>query len=332
MVWGARGPVEVWVLGLLLQTAWGASCPEGVLPLREQLDAAWAQYNDAEVQAAEALVQVATEQLPCQTQVVPTADLLDLYRLDALISITVNDNEGAVFATLRAVAVQHEGAVPDSSYGPYLIELYETWSLRLGGALVKVGVDGGGQVWVDGRPLQAPQVLGVAQGEHLIQVEAHGGVSSQLLDLRADHLIVTGAPGPTSAFVAAPAAPPAAAPAPLPEPVPMAPAPTPVPAVTAAPSSRRKRPLWAFAGAGLAGAGAAFALGSAWVSEKNFLADPYAGQGALRADNIARDARTIRTAYQAGYGLAAVSGGLLTFGVVGLPAAQGPTLGWRVRW
>jgi len=285
-------------------------CP----PIGESVERAWAQYNDAEVDAAKVILQEAYADLPCQTEVVTTASLLDLYRLDALVSITQADEKGAVYATLRAVAAKHEGGRPPESYGPRLAELYDTWSQRMGGALVSVTVDGGGVVYVDGREVTASGSLQVAEGEHLVQIEGDGDLTSEVVDLADDHEVATGVPLPAGqAELPGYAAPP---PAPVPAPEPVEPAPVPQPSV----ASGRRRPIWAFAGAALAGGGAVFALSSAYVSETNFLSDPYTGLGSQRVDVITQDAAAIRVAYGVGYGLAGVSAGLLTVGLIGLPA------------
>jgi len=304
------------------------------LPTGEAVEQAWAEYNDAEVDQAKAILQEAYEALPCQAEVVSPSQLLDLYRLDALVSITQSDQKGAVYATLRAVAAQHEGARPPETYGPMLAELYDTWSQRMGGALVTVSVSGGGEVFVDGRSVAPSTPLQVAEGEHLVQIDDGEAVRSEVVDVAGDHTVTTGLPGP--ALVPAPAPEPepelppfAAPPVPVAPVAPVTPAPSP-----AEPSRGRRRPVWAFAGAALAGGGAAFALGSAYVSESRFLQDPYTGLGAARTDTITKDAQAIRLAYGFGYGLAAISGGLLTVGVIGLPASGGPrgALGLSGRW
>jgi hypothetical protein len=317
------------------------------LPLGPQVDHAWEQYRDAEVEEAKAILQEAYGSLACQEEVLSTDDLLALYRLDALVSITQDDQKGAVYATLRSVAARHVDGGPPEEYGPTLAELYDTWASRLGAALVEVSVEGGGDVFVDGRQVLPAAPIQVAQGEHVVQVLLPGRpAASEVVDIGEAYVVRTGvaapevlpgvAPAPTGdgvqTFVPVPA---------VPEPVPAytEPAPAPVPAPVLVPveppppTTRRKRPVWAFGGAALAGGGAAFALGSAMVSERNFLADPYAvGEG--RADAITRDAQTIRTFYLLGYGLAGVSAGLLTVGVVGLPAADGPVpmVSLRSRW
>ena len=325
----------MWLLLPTLASAADSTC----LPLGPQVDHAWEQYRDAEVEAAKAALTEAYGSLGCQLEVLSTADLLALYRLDALVSITQDDQKGAVYATIRSVAAQHEGGRPPEEYGPSLAELYDTWSQRLGAALVELTVEGGGDVFVDGRQVVLGQPLQVAQGEHVIQIASPGSVASEVVDIAAAYVIETGipAPGPGELPGQAPRTEGPVVPF---VPVPTAPAPTPAPTVgepapAPPPSAGRRRPVWAFAGAALAGGGAAFALGSAAVSEANFRADPYAGLGAGRADAITRDAQAIRTAYLVGYGLSAVSVGLLSVGVIGLPASgDGPVgaVSLRGRW
>jgi hypothetical protein len=310
------------IIVFLSAMAMAAPCDQAPL-LSVRTQAAWDQYNDAEVAAAKAVLVEAYQELSCPQAVVTSSQLLDFYRLDGLVSISQSDQKGAIYATLRAAAVDHVSGAPPEAYGPYLAELYETWASRLAVAPIEVSVDGGGAVYIDGRPVVYGAPLSVAAGEHLVQIEAGGVFRNSVLDLAADHVVATGVPLPEGALAPATVVP---APAPVvPQPAPVA-APAPIVMLDEEPQEgpRRRRPLWTFAGAAIAGGGAAFALGSGSISERNFLDDPYRGFGAARDTAVYKDAQAVRLAYGLGYGLAAVSGGLLTVGVVGFSASATP--------
>jgi len=318
------------MLAALLTIAFGAPCTEAP-PLEARVEEAWRLYNDAEVEAAKDVLAEAYTELVCPQRVVTSAELLDLYRADGLVSISLSDNKGAVYATLRAVAADHDDGAPPEAYGPYLAELYETWASRAGAELIEVAVDGGGTVYVDGRPVAYGVPIATTAGEHLVQLESGGTYRNEVLDLTSNHVVVTGLPLPPGAVVpASPPEPVAVAPVPQPAPDPVAPPPETVPeAPPDSASSGRRRPAWAFAAAALAAGGGGFAIGSAAVSERNLKGDTYAGLGAERAEVIRKDQQAIRVAYGVGYGLSAVSAGLLTVGIVGVKVSAQPT-GLRV--
>ncbi len=320
------------MIGLLASLALAAPCDEAP-PLHQRVEAAWMQYNDAEVQAAKQLLAEAYTELVCHQRVVTSVELLDLYRADGLVSISQSDNKGAVYATLRAVAVDHASGAPPEAYGPYLSELYATWASRAGAELIEVAVDGGGTVYVDGRPVVYGVPLATTAGEHLIQIDANGMFRNQVLDLTANHVVSTGLPLPPDAVRPVDPVPQPEPVAVAPEPEPVAPPPETIPEPPPGEVKRRRHPTWAFAGAAIAGGGGAFALGSALVSDKNLRNDTYAGYTAEEAAEVIRkDQQAIRVAYGVGYGLSAVSVGLLTVGIVGFNVSahpQGITIGGR---
>ncbi len=307
----------------LAAAALAEPCPE--VPAQVQL--AWDAFNDAELEHAKEIISSTNESLACQSAIVPTEDLLALYRLDALVSLAQEDPKGAVYATLRAVAADHvKGAPPEEKYGPDLADLYRSWVDRMSGTLVAVRVDGGGFAWVDGRRADALNPLQVTEGEHLIQVEIPNLIRSDLVDVNADYTVYTGIPGPKLPI-----------PVPVPDPDPVTPIPTPIPT----PPGRR-RPIPILVGGGVAAVLGGAALATAYRSELAFKANTYtaakyddcgrnqACYPQARADVINNDAVKIRVAYGAGYGLTSVGVGLLGVGAVGFPArTSGVTMGWR---
>ena len=311
-------------LVLIWLATWAAAqpCPQ----VRDQVEQAWAAFNDAELERSKEIIDEANGNLNCQTELVPTEDLLALYRLDALVSLSQEDQKGAVGATIRAVAADHvDGEPPDDKYGPALADLYRSWVDRLSGTLVTVRVDGGGFVWVDGRRADALNPIEVVEGEHLIQVEIPHLIRSELTDLSADYVVYTGIPGPEL-------------PIPIPKPV----TEVPPPVVPAPPSARRKRPLGLLVAGGVGAALGGAALLTGYRSESSFNGSNYdapsyngCGKGQscyaqARVDTINGDALKIRIAYGAGYGLTGVGVGLLGMGAIGLPArTSGIAVGWR---
>ncbi len=331
-----RSRVGTMLLLTLVLPAAAQTCPD----IAGAVDRAWALYNDAELDQAKDVLVEAEESLDCQSVIVSTSTLLDLFRLAGLVSLSNQDVKGAIYATLRAVAVDHTGARPPERYGPQLAELYDTWSGRMGQSLIRVRVDGAGSAWVDGRPADPVQSLEVAQGEHLLQIDDGQTVRSAVADLSADYLVNTGvdraAPVAPELVLPEPVLPEPVVPEPvLPEPV----VPTPVPRTTGV----RRRPGWLWGPAVLTAAGAGFAISSGLTSERSFNSDPYAPRFVdcgfdepcyteQREALVRHNARIINTAYGVGYGLVGATAGLLTMTVVGLPGRQRRLARWqRIR-
>jgi len=312
---------------LLLAAIAHASCPD----IPPQVEAAWAAFNDAELETAKTVLEGANASLGCQSAVVTRDDLLSIYRLDALVSLTQEDQRGAVYATLRAVAADHENGGPPPEYGPELAELYETWASRLGESTIHITAAGSGAVWIDGRAVDADTGLRVVEGEHVVQEVVDGAVTSEVLELSADFVVGT------------PAAPVEAAPEPEPVPEPQ-PAALPEPVVaTEAPSSRgRRRPaaLWISGLASAAAGGTSLFLADR--TESRFIANPY-NAGAYgectvhqtcyeveRQARIQSDATGVRVMYAGGYGLTAAGVALLGTATIGLPSRT--ALNLNLRW
>ncbi len=321
--------VAWWMAVALAQT-----CPDVGDKVREAR--AW--FDDAELERAKQAIAEAYDVLGCQQRVVSTAELLSLYRLDGLISLALNDPKGATYATIRAVAADHLTGAPPEDYGPVLAEEYARWADRLGGNLVYVRVAGAGMVYVDGRGIDASQWLQVAEGEHLVQIQAGDALRSEVMELVDDHVVVTGVPGPPPVLLPAPPPPPEPEPTPAPQPAPGG------PVVDIAPPTvtGRRRPAALFVGGVLSGGLGAAAILWARDQEARFLARSYhddvyngclAGQDCFpsaRARAIQADADLVNAAYATGYGLSALGGGLLLTGAVGIGGR--PTsvhLGWR---
>lgn len=304
------------VVGAFAAPAVGQACPD----LEAQTVEALSRYDEGEVDAAKSAVAVGYASLTCQTRIVPTTVLLDLYRVDALVALTLDDPKAMVYATIRAVAAQHEGGRPPSDFGPDLQTQYDTWSARLKQDLVTVSVIDSGTAYVDGREVNASRPLLVVEGEHLIQVpNASGVVSSRIAELSGDYPITTGIGVPVA---------PLPVPVLVPDPLPM-PLPLPVPAPTS--PTLRRRPAAIVVGTLVSAGVAGFALGSGYRSDHLFQTSPYLADefnGCARGKScyvqarfraIQADVTRINIAYGVGYGLSALSSGLLVVSVVGLP-------------
>lgn len=313
------GPGWVW---LWLGTAWAGPCPEvGV-----QVASAQTAFEDAELGESRRLLEEAERSLSCQTAPVPNADLIALYRLDALVSLAQQDQKGAVGATVRAVAADPDAA-PPADQGPQIQELFQTWSVRLRERMVRVGVIDGGEAWIDGRPLTWEGPLDVVEGEHLVQIQTEGAFTSEMKELSGGTWpITTGVALPEGVVVPALVAPAVAV---VPDPK----------------ASGRRRPaaLWG-TGIGLAAVGGA-AVGFGAVGQRQFLADPFdadqygacirtdACYGEAREQAIRGEATRIRAFYGVGYGLVGVGAILGVTGLVGLPiSTDGATIRWEGRW
>ncbi len=310
------------LLALLPAALAQADCP----PLADHVDSAWDQFNDAELEAAKDSIGAAYEVLGCQLEVVPAVDLMELYRLDGLVSVAGEDNKGAVYATLRAVAADHVTGAPTADYGPELADLYALWSARMSETLIEVTVTGGGKVWLDGRPVDAASPLQATEGEHLIQVLDGGVLASEMHDLSDNIEIRTDDPLPEG-FV-----PPT--PRPVPPTTPLQPGPVPQPPIPT-PSGRGRAVALIVSGVVAGGAGGAL-LVAASGAEQRFDDDPYrdpdyngckAGTvcyADARAQAVRADAAQIRALYVAGYTATALGLGVVSIGVISLPAQAGP--------
>ncbi|MBA2321315.1 MAG: hypothetical protein H0V89_09180 [Deltaproteobacteria bacterium] len=305
--------------------AWLAGVALACEPLAAQVVAARAAVDDAEIAVARAHIDGAYKTLPCQETPASTQDLLALYRLDGVVALAAEDRARAVYAVLRAAAVDPVSAIDAERDGPELASLFGTYAPALAENRVAVRVADGGTAWVDGRPVRLGEVLEVAKGEHLVQIESPDGLVSTLESVSADRELRTGK------LVAVP-----------PEPAtPGSALPPPAPRV-----SRRadvpSRIAW-ISGLALGAAGGA-ALGMAWTSERNFLAEPYQDDAyggcargepcwaSGRAAEIDADAQRIRLFYAAGYGLTGVGGALFVGGVTGAAVRPRPTVQVTGAW
>lgn len=309
-------------LSLLAALAFSQECPD----LAERMTSARALFDDAELEASKNVVAEAMGALDCQGRVLTTEQLLELYRLDTLVSITQADRKSATYATLRAIAADHTAIPDETRYGPLLVSLWNTWAERLSADLIPVRVAGAGLVWVDGRQIDHSQILYVAAGEHLIQTRANGTLKSELLELTESHVVETGEPGPGPADF-----PPEESS--VDETVSSEGEDAVLPVATSVPSvpqeAGRRRPWGYFVGGALVGLAGGGAMAWAAMEEERFLADPYLANSyggcdrsqscwaEGRDDAIAQDALLINVGYGAGYGLLATGTALFGVGVVG---------------
>lgn len=302
----------------LAAAAHAATC--GDLPTL--IGRAWAAFDDAELERSKQVIAEANRALACQSEVVPKQQLLDLFRVDALVSLTQQDRKGAVYATIRMVTIDPD-AEPGADLGPEIAELHSSWSARLADAAATVVIVGTGEAWVDGTPVPRNGPLKAIEGEHLVQVRTAEGV------LRSEVRELTGKVVLDSGGVTTPVAP-EPPPVPVPVPVPVGPVVPPV-----EPGGGRSHRVGLLVGGGLIAAGGAATVALTYPSEQAFLADDYfrdafgdcqrgddCYRGARRAAIIA-DAQDIRTRYLIGYGLAGV--GVLVVGteLILLPAPAG---------
>lgn len=299
----------------LLTRAHAASCPV----IADEVALALSSLDQTEFQLAEQHIAAAYQALACQSDVVATAALLELYWVDGLIALAQNDTKGVVYATLRAVAADHAGGRPPDRFGPELQSSFDTWLGRLAQEQVTVTVGDGGTAWVDGRTVDATHPLKVYEGEHLLQVSSvTGQITSWVQELSQDYVLTTGIPR-------------SALEAPLPEPV--LPLPEPVlPDPVPRPKPKRKRHPALVVATLATSAVAGVTLMSGFRSEGSFQGSPYlaarygrCNQGDpcwfdAREQAIRQDAQSTNRLYAVGYGASAIAGGLLVVTIIGFPA------------
>lgn len=270
----------------------------GCLEPAAQTELAWSVYQSAEIEAAAEHLAQAEAALSCQSDQVSAQALLELFWLRALVALSADDTAEMERALRRSIAVDHTQR-PPVAYGP---ELRSTWErLALQGSRVTVVVEGALPAWIDGRRVEPGGSLQIASGTHLVQVPDGLAVSSRLVDVLVSETISTGG---------------------VPEPLP-----PPPPVVRSG-----KRPPVLVIATLAAGAASAWAIGSGVRSERSFRASSYNAVSydfcryddarcypTARGNAIRADASRINAAYGVGYGLAAVTSGLITLTVVGLP-------------
>ncbi len=301
---------------LPIASAHGADCP----PLHEVHASAWEAFTDAELEIAQGILDEAIDNLACQQVQVGSQELFDLFELAALVAIGNEDEERAVYAVLRAIAVYPEGTTrPD--FGPELAELFDTWSTRLVDAQIPLQVRTSESIWLDGRALQPGSDESITAGDHLLQRREGDLWTSDVLSLDTPTTLVTEGP----LLVAAP----------------FVPALTTGPALPSAPDIRRRKRtktiLW-LTGAGLGAAGTGLLL-TGLIREQDFLANPYdaasyggcaQGSGCWAAERdavIDADAQHISILYGVGYGALAAGVGLTVSGIVLSPTPGGAQVG-----
>lgn len=286
-------------LALLLSiSALGQTCPD----LGEQTRLAWDRYGQAELEAAAAALERAESAVVCQTGPLSRAALLELHWLRALVALSSDDAPEVRRALAAAVAVDHTER-PPIAYGPELRSLWEQLAARASTGLVSIVVQGAGPAWIDGREVGPGAAVQVAPGPHVVQVQEGLQWSTEVRQIDMSHTVSTGG---------------------VPTPTPTAP-----PLVR-----RRQRPPVLWIATAAVGAASAFAIGSGIRSERSFASSRYRAISydhcrydqpcypVVRENAIRADASRINVAYGVGYGLAVLSGGLLTVTIVGLPEGR----------
>lgn len=310
-----------------------AAAALGASPCRDLatiVDDAWVAFDDAEVEGARALLVEAHDSVTCQARVLSTDELVELYRLDALVSLSQEDKPGAVYATIRAVVAAANDA-PLEDLGPELQKLHATWLERMEPQQGVVDRVGGGSVYLDGRELADGATLDVIQGEHVVQIHGPDGWRGAVVDIGSAYTVDTGITPPPvfdEPLVEEPSVPVAATST----------------ATTRGSGGSKGRRIALLAASGVVAAGGAMAVGIASGRESTFLDNPYADPeyrgcrftddcySVARADVIRSDALTTNVIYGMGYGLMAL--GVATAGVelFVLPSPTSTSATVRLRW
>ncbi len=307
-----------WALPVI---AWLSAMAFGCEPLGQRLTEAQAALDDAEVALARAAVDGAYKSLECQQQVVEPEELLALYRLDGVVALAAGDKGRAVYAVLRAGAIDPVSAIHPQEHGPDLAFLFATYAAPLGASLIAVSVDDSRSVWIDGHPIGLVP-LGIARGEHVVQVGTPGALASRVVEISADTIFHEGEPGPAPLL-----GPPVERAAPPSPPMPLLPEPVAALIPVEHPHDVPSRVVWIGGLAVGAASGAAFVLG--WTAERDFNADPYQAEtyagcqrdepcwSTGRTEEIRAASDRVRLFYLAGYGLAGAGAGLFLSGATG---------------
>ncbi len=300
-----------WLAGIAL----AAPCPD-TSDLVEQARSA---FDDAEAEHAAELLEQAELSLSCQGAPVLTSELVDLRYFDAMVWISLRDEDKAALSIRRALVTDPD-APPASQFGPEVARSYDAARVTMPSERVRVFLEGDSSAWVDGRSLSTTEPLRVVPGEHLLQWRAGGSFHSQKVSILTDHRVLA---GPLLGEVVE-----------TEERVPVR-----------KPKRKHKlRPV------GIALAGATTAVGAAvlgigGVQEMDFKKDPYSAQSygrcslgetcydSERQAAIQKDAGRIRATYVTGY---VITAGGLAFSAAELLVIPrltgGAELRYQVRW
>lgn len=318
-----------------ISVALAAPCPD----LTVEVERAWLAYDDAEVAMAREIIAGAYTGLDCQSAPVTTQTLLDLYWFDGLLALTRDDVKGATYAVIRAIAASPEQP-PTDRYGAALSAMWHTWAARLAQQSTSLRVDGGGEVWVDGRRYTQASPSTVVLGEHVVQVPFGGSFRTEVRDVVAPLVVSTGLPvtaladdrpGPADRPSDAPLSDPPLSDPPLSDARPVAPSSGSSTAAGARERGRTRSPAVLGLAGGLVIAGAGTTTWGFVQEQRTLSANYYPPSiggcalgddcyAALRADLIRSDARLIRGLYGVGYGLIGVGAVLGAVGLIGKPA------------
>lgn len=131
---------------------------------------AWAQFNDAELDAAVELLAEADLLLPRQTKPVPRADLIQLFQVRGLVNLVQGDATAATWSVTQALVI-HPNATPDSRLGPDYARLHKAIAKAGVVRKVDVAVKGEGRAYLSGIEVTGGSTVQLGQGQHLLQVE-----------------------------------------------------------------------------------------------------------------------------------------------------------------
>lgn len=144
------------------------------------IGSAWLAFNDAEVDQAVAMLGQADADLSRATVVVSRAELGALYQTQALVFMVDGNPAAASAATARALMVD-PGASPIKDLGPEYAKLHKLMGKSSLLRTVTVEVKGDGKAWISGQEVAPNSSITLPQGEHLVQVEKNGQLTSQRL-------------------------------------------------------------------------------------------------------------------------------------------------------
>lgn len=301
-----------------IAVAQAQECPA----VQDSVDKAYGAFEDAETEEARELIKQTYLSLECQQTTVPTGALMELYHLDALTALSVEDVQGATYATIRAISA-NPSVSPPESMGPEIAEMHATWSTRLKDSqLTLTHQDAEVSLWVDGVLLPVGTERQFVEGEHLLQVMNDGVMTSKVVELGTKLSGVA----PWNLLVVRPAEKTVAV--------------APVQAVK--PPKKPKRQGKGAAKWGVTLAGAAITLGGGAVlglgayeeqqfTSRSYDPDEYANDNE-RERAIRDDAAKVNQLYILGYGLVGVGIATTSIGLFAIPVSDGGGLGLRARW
>jgi hypothetical protein len=142
-------------------------------PLDVPLAYAWADFQDAEVEAAARKLTDLDAILVEETGVVPQSHLVEKHQLQALVALVQGDEDAARQHVQASVVIDPKDD-PGDDYGQQIAQWHEEMAKAAKKTEIKVTWSGSRAAFLDGNLLKPGKAAKVLPGDHLVQIEGEG--------------------------------------------------------------------------------------------------------------------------------------------------------------